>query len=488
MAKLMGSIRNKLMFAILCVLSINIVVVLVFGQTFLESYYIHNKKNELRDLKREITSAYQNSSNKELQQGLTNCQENNVTYLLYIKGNLVSLNSSQGSDYQARIDSTSWWYMAQSTGIFEQLEKTPTIVIQQKNEISDSLFLYSKLDDQVYLFLETPRAFIEATAQTAMKFFLFLSVGTLVLGIVITVILANRIAKPIKQIDKAAQKIAAMDFSEQCEVHTGDEVEALANSVNSMSEKLKENISLLRRDLEREEQTNRMRREFIANVSHDLKTPISLISAYGEMLKDNSKDEKTSEVCDILLEQGETMTRLVNQLLTLSQLESGMISYDMSFFSMNDLIGTVVKNCRILLDQSGIDFALQLGEEYMVKGDYNRITQVFTNLFENAIKYVDEKKLIDVRLTHHKNWVRTSIFNSHAPLSQQELENVFTIFYKSDKARKASNKSYGIGLAIVKTIVEAHNGRYGVYNSEDGVVFWFELELFDFDQEEEFDE
>lgn len=511
MTKVKGSIRNKLMLAILCVLSINIVVVLVFGQTFLESYYIHNKKGELRSLNAAVRLSYQNGSTSvagastpedefkkiliDCKDELIKCQENNVTYMFAVQSDtgqiiLFTPNTAADSAYQnqERIDSRSWWSSALSTGIVDKLEGDPVIIQQQTSELFDSLFLYSKLSDGLYFFMETPRAYIETTAQTAMQFFLILSIGTLILGIIITILIANRIARPIKQIDQTAQKIAGMDFSEQCEVHTGDEIEALANSVNSMSEKLKENISLLRRDLEREEQTNKMRREFIANVSHDLKTPISLISAYGEMLKDNSKDEKTSEICGIVLEQSETMTRLVNQLLTLSQLESGMLTYDMSFFSINDLIRTVVKNCQILLDQNSISFDTQINEEYMVKGDYNRITQVFTNLFENAIKYVDDQRTIAVRLTRRDNWVRTSIFNSHAPLTQQELENVFTIFYKSDKARKASNKSYGIGLAIVKTIIEAHGGSYGAFNSKDGVVFWFELELFDFDQDEEFED
>ncbi len=484
------SIKTKLFFTILAVLSINIIVVLLFGSTFLEGFYIHSTKKELNRYRQEIEASLSQDQIDQLGEVLNSCTVNNITVLIYDRQNqkmIYSTARESNGQIQSGIDANSWLQQAARENIFARLEKENPIVEAQSSGISDSIFLYSKLSDGEYLFMETPRAYLQSTAELAMRFFVAVSMLTLLVGGVVVYFVAKRIARPIRQIDETAQRIAEMDFSETCEIHTGDEIEALAGSVNKMAERLKENIDLLKRDLEREEKTNHMRRQFIANVTHDLKTPLALIQSYSEALQDQSVSEQ--EAVEVLQEQCDRMDRLVNQMLTLSRLESKTMQYHMSVFPIEELVFHVLQSFRLPIRQQEIQLDTDLGQGCVVEADYHKIVQVFTNLLENAVKYVDDKKRIRVVVDQSDSLVHVSVFNTHPSLTQEQLDNVFEMFYKADESRGVSSKNYGIGLAIVKNIVQAHGGTCGVRNWEDGVCFWFSLPalLLEEDEQAEFE-
>lgn len=476
------SIKNKLFLIITAVLSINIIVILLFGVSFLEQYYISTKKRELDSYHKQIEISYQKEDYQSINYALQNCTINNITILLLdTSSKQIIYSSARPGKDNDNPDVQLWLSRIMQQDILSQLEvEDPIIEVNDYNTDGD-ICLYSKMDDSTYLLMDTPLAYITATAQTAMQFFLILSFFTLVIGLTVTYLVSKRIAKPIKEIDNTARRISNMDFSQRCDIHTGDEIEVLATSVNSMADDLEKNIALLKNNLIQVEQANRAHKLFVANVSHDFKTPLSLITAYSEALKDGTYTD-VDEICDILLEQSDRMNHMVNQLLTLSQLESGTIRFDFRPFAINDLILSSIKNFEILLKKQGIQLQVHLVEDIIVQGDYNRILQVFTNLFENAIKYVDNAHLIQIWSVCKANHIRIHLCNSHAPIEQEELYHLFEMFYKSDKSRNAKKNSYGIGLAIVKNILDAHHQKYGVYNAEKGIVFWFELEKICFDE------
>lgn len=475
-----NKIQNKLFLIIIAILSINILVVLAFGTSLLDRVYMFDKKSELKRYETKIQQSYEKGDSDGLKQALYTLSANNVIALFYNQqtGEVIySLADQMASQPQMRIDPQHWYSLAKQENIFQKLERESPIVITEKNAVSDSIFLYAKLNQDTYLFMETPRAYIEATAQTATHFFALLLLISLLAGIVITHFVAKKIAKPINDIQDTAQKIATMDFKKRCDVHTGDEIEALANSVNQMADQLEENIDLLKKDLEREEKTNRIRSDFVSNVSHDFKTPLSLIEAYSESIQDGSSED-IKQACSVIIEQSRRMNHLVNQLLTLSKLESGMIDFHIEDpFCLDELIQNILKDFSIILNKEKIHLQIETDSDAIVKGDFRQIEQVFTNLLENAVKYVDEKK--EIRLFTQKikpGMIRIGLYNSHPPLTESQRENLFEMFYKTDCSRSNLN-SYGIGLTIVKTILGAHNQACGVYNEGEGVVFWFELPL-----------
>lgn len=473
------TIQKRLFLIILSLLAINLIVVLAFGSAFLQRYYMFQKRNELKGYQTQIQSSYQKNDIEALNSQLRNSSINNVTVLIYNRQSgqfyFSGTFPNQPNQPNGRIDPQHWIQLAEAENIFRQLEKENPIILTEKNKISDSIFLYAKMDTDVYLLMETPRAYIEATAQTATYFFSLLLLISLAIGILATHFAAKKIAKPIREIEETAKGIAAMDFQKRCDVHTGDEIEELASSVNQMADKLKENIDLLKKDLQREEKTNKMRNDFVSNVSHDFKTPLSLIEAYSESIKDGTS-ENIAQACDVIIEQSRRMNHLVNQLLTLSQLEGGVIAFHIEPFCIDELIQNTLQHFHILLNKEKIDLTVQTDSQDIVKGDFRQIEQVVTNLLENAVKYVDEKKKIRLFTEKRGGKLRVSFYNTHPPIQEEQLENLFEMFYKTDSSR-TSPKSYGIGLTIVKTIIQAHHEEYGVYNDEEGIVFWFELPL-----------
>jgi signal transduction histidine kinase len=350
--------------------------------------------------------------------------------------------------------------------------------VYESNDIQSGNILRS------YIILSSPKEYIETTANTAERFVLYISLVTLLIAIIAVVIISEKITKPIVNINKVANKISNLDFSESCGVSGKDEISDLGKSINEMSIKLQDSIDYLKQrahmlkiDLEKQENSNKSKKEFIASVSHDFKTPLSLIMAYSELLMDkHQEDEETKSQLLIITDQAVKMNLMVNQLLTLSQLESGTAKIEETIFCLNEAMESVINDLHIMIEQKKIHLTFKYQDDYIVRGDYNKIAHVITNLLENAIKYCDDKNIINVNINEIDGKVRTSIYNTHPGLSEQSLPNLFNSFYKEDKSRGGNSKSYGLGLSIVKAIMEMHNGNYGVYNSNAGVVFWFELE------------
>ncbi|MHB8963720.1 MAG: sensor histidine kinase, partial [Saccharofermentanales bacterium] len=251
------------------------------------------------------------------------------------------------------------------------------------------------------------------------------------------------------------------------------------------AETLRENIhrltvmnAMLREDLEREETSNRIRREFIANVSHDFKTPLTLITAYSESIKD-SLDEPVGqadikEQCNIIISESHKMDSLVNQLLKLAQLESKTIALEMSMFDLNEMIADVIRNSRIMLKDKNLGIRFEHGPERIAYADYLKMEQVMSNLFENAVKYSSEDSDIEITVSGESVF-RVNIFNKTSARTAEDPNDYFISFYKSDSARSLEDKSYGLGLAIVKAIAGLHGSGCGAYYSGDGINFWFEI-------------
>jgi len=277
--------------------------------------------------------------------------------------------------------------------------------------------------------------------------------------------------------------------------------------------------AILREDLQREEQTNKIRREFIANVSHDFKTPLSLITAYSESIRDkaldfpipstNTQDQENEEKkddnledeselkhdelkyydretfrnelieqCDIIISESNKMDGLVNQLLKLSQLENKMVVLQESMFDLTGYVEEVVYQHQIMLKAKNIKIDFADRQERIAFGDYTKIGQVLNNLFENAIKYTHENGTIKIWITKEEKF-KIHLYNEVENASEIDTEQLFTSFYKRDQSRSLEDKSYGLGLAIVKAIVELHGNGCGAYKEDKGLVFWFEIRSYE---------
>jgi signal transduction histidine kinase len=222
-----------------------------------------------------------------------------------------------------------------------------------------------------------------------------------------------------------------------------------------------------------------MRQEFLSNVSHELKTPIALIQGYAEGLQDNINDDMESRefYCEVIVDEANKMNKMVKKLLSLNQLEFGNGQIHMEHFNLNDVLKSVVNATDILFRQKEVTLSYSASEEpILVWADEYMIEEVVTNYVSNALNHVKYEKKIEIKQEQEDGTVRVSVFNTGDPIPEEDLDKIWTKFYKVDKARTREYGGNGIGLSIVKAVMDAHNQKYGVCNYDNGVEFWFELD------------
>ena len=252
----------------------------------------------------------------------------------------------------------------------------------------------------------------------------------------------------------------------------------LSETLEQALAELKEANTELKKDLEKKEQIDAMRKEFLSNVSHELKTPIALIQGYAEGLMDNINDDEESKefYCEVIVDEARKMNQMVKKLLTLNQLEFGNDVVTMERFDLVSLVKGVIQSASILAQQKEAKILFEEEEPVYVWADEFKVEEVVTNYLSNAIHHAEFDKKIRIWYTRKDSVVRVSVFNTGKQIPEEDLDNVWIKFYKVDKARTREYGGSGIGLSIVKAIMESFHRECGVLNHEDGVEFWFELD------------
>ena len=337
-----------------------------------------------------------------------------------------------------------------------------------------------------YLFLiRSPLESIQQSASLANRFLVYVGSVAVLFSILAVWYFAQRITKPILELVELSRKMAKLDFNAKYTSGGEDEIGILGANFNTMSTTLEKAISELKRvnnelqkDIERKDKIEAMRTEFLGNVSHELKTPIALIQGYAEGLKVGVNDDPESRdfYCDVIMDESNKMNQMVKSLLTLNQLEFGEEDVQFTRFDVVDLIKGVLQSCEILIQQAEATTEFIESEPTYVWADEFKTEQVVRNYLTNAIHHVDNEKRIEVKLIKKEESVRISIFNSGTPIPAEDLEKLWDKFYKVDKAHTREYGGNGIGLSIVKAIMESFHQEYGVQNYDNGVEFWFELD------------
>jgi signal transduction histidine kinase len=293
------------------------------------------------------------------------------------------------------------------------------------------------------------------------------------------------VAEPIKELTELSKRMADLDFGVRYTSGGNNEIGQLGEHFNQMSEKLEKAYSQLmtannelQKDIEEKTKIDEMRREFLSNVSHELKTPIALIQGYAEGLKECINDDPESRefYCDVIMDEASKMNRLVRELLTLNHLEEGNEQIVLQRFDLAPMIHNKIQSVLILAQQKQVQIAYYGPEQLTVWGDEFKVEEVLTNYLSNALNHVDGECRIEVRAVCEADKVRITVFNTGHQIPETDIDLIWGKFYKVDKARTREYGGSGIGLSIVKAIMEAFHQRYGVRNCADGVEFWFELE------------
>ena len=276
-----------------------------------------------------------------------------------------------------------------------------------------------------------------------------------------------------------------LDFDVRYKENRHDEIGVLGHSMNSLSDKLEQTISELKTannelelDLQRRSEQEQMRQEFLANVSHELKTPIALIQGYAEGLQDNVNDDPESRefYCEVIVDEADKMNKMVKKLLSLNQLEFGNGQVHLEHFDLQQVVQSVLSSSEILFRQKEVTLSYDGDHPVYVWADEYMTEEVVMNYVSNALNHIDGEKIIEVKIVSCDGKARVSVFNTGKPIPEEDIDKIWSKFYKVDKARTREYGGNGIGLSIVKAIMEAHNQAYGVKNYDNGVEFWFELD------------
>ena len=370
----------------------------------------------------------------------------------------------------------------------DKLKEGKAVIILSKDPRIQTNFisLVTTLNNGDYLILNTPFASINESVRIANRFFLFTGLLIFIVGSIVIYFFAKKLTMPILKLNDIAQRMAKLDFSQKYLVESTDEVGQLGESINSLSTQLHTAISELTEanhklleDIERERRIDEMRREFISSVSHELKTPIALIQGYAEGLIENVNEDEENKnfYCEVIVDEANKMGKLVGELLDLSQIEAGTFKLDKSNFEISQLVANVMEKYKPIFLEKKVDCTLVEEPGLIVFADRFRTEQIIFNYLNNAINHVDTQNLITISIQSFQNKARVSVYNSGHPISPESLNKVWESFYKVDKARTRAYGGTGLGLSIVRAIQEIDNNRYGVFNSDGGVEFWFELDI-----------
>ncbi|HYE09643.1 MAG TPA: ATP-binding protein [Patescibacteria group bacterium] len=360
------------------------------------------------------------------------------------------------------------------------------VITKDPNLKFDTLRYQNSLENGLTILVWIPMAEISESAAVSNRFTAVIAVITILISGLWFFYISDRLTKPIKEINKITKRMADLDFSQTLDIKGEDEIGQLSQSINHLSYRLDHAIGELNRknkqleqDVDRSKKIDVMRREFVSNVSHELKTPIFLIQGYAEGLKTNiaANEEKRSFYCDVIMEEAEKMDVIVKDLLSLSQLESDDMALSRCDFDIGKLINETIKKFEPMFKEKSIDIELDIDVQDMVHGDPVRMEQILVNYLNNAINHIDCHRQIKVTAKTQNEKIRVSVFNTGQHIPEELLDRIWLSFYKVDKARTRSYGGTGLGLAIVKAIQQAHNNGYGVMNIEGGVLFWFDLDL-----------
>lgn len=337
--------------------------------------------------------------------------------------------------------------------------------------------------------MRIPMSPIRESVKISNNFLILVGSVALLIGGIVVLFIAKKFTHPIEELNDIAKRMARLDFSKKYRVRdTDDEINELGKNMNIVSEKLETTIKQLKesnieleKDIERKSKIDEMRKQFISDVSHELKTPIAIIQGYAEGLKENvnTDEESRNFYVDVITDEANKMDRLVKQLLELMKLEYGKREFNNKNFNITELIKEVIRKSSKMNDENKITVDFDDTQEIMVYADDFYIEQVVTNYFTNAMKHVKEingVKQIKIEVKQNADKVRINVFNSGDNIDDENLNRIWNRFYKIDSSRNRQDGGTGIGLSLVKAIMNNYQNDYGVYNVENGVVFYFELE------------
>lgn len=459
-----------LIFSILMLLILGILLI-----AFIKPYYRENRLKTIDNLINTIEEdlLLNKSSDEEIDKTNRLLASNNVCVIIYNQNaRKVYESDSLGElcmlDKKIEYEDEEIIFNKEANKTIELLNLKPLNLSLNSPITGNEMLIYGKKITSnlmnYYLVVNTPLELLESYINFILNQYLFISIFIVILALIVAFILASRITSPIVNMRKEANKLANGDYNVQFKKEDSySEINDLANTLDDATSKLSKVVEL--------------KKDLVANVSHDLKTPLTVIRSYAEMIKDISGDDpiKRNEHLDVILQESEYLTRLINDMQEYSKMQAGYIELNKTNFDLKDVINNVIKLLNSLIQEKKIKLKKNI-ISVIVYADELKISQVIYNFISNAIKHSNENGIIIINTIVDEEKIIFEVIDNGEGISEEALPYVWDRYYKIDKNFKRNENSTGLGLAIAKAILEAHNASYGVKSKlKEGSTFYFEL-------------
>lgn len=443
----------------LIIFSFSILILLwLFQVIFLDTYYKWYKTKELIRTSEEVVA---NSGTYNYEEKLDEIAYNNGVCIELVENNkLVYLSNSFNKGCLANIKDTYNY----KTDFITSSNTSSRYTIKNPQYNNQTLILAFKIGDNRHMFVSASLEPLDATVTIIRSQLFYITLLVILLSLIVAYFISRLISNPIIKINKKASLMAKGKYDIKFEESEIEEINELASTLNYACIELSK--------------TEDLRRELLANVSHDLKTPLTMIKAYAELIKDvtHKNKEKMTNNLNIIIEETDRLNLLVNDILELSSIKSNSVPLNIEQFDLNELIKSIIKRYDIWVEREKYQIQYQETKEILVKADKKRLEQVMYNLINNAINYTGEDKTVIIKVKTDETKVRIEVIDTGRGIEQEEIKYIWDKYYKVDKTHSRVQVGTGIGLSIVKNILILHNFNYGVESKiNHGTTFYFEI-------------
>ncbi len=472
----------------LVVLAVIAIIVNVIQFLFLDDLYTKNAKKNMIYYAEQIENL-----DFESKSFMKNISEIEAQYNIYVE----LYSPREKLIYTS--NTNSWIYDSDATTDFETLKPRIMKILSHDDIDSESYFetrqeyfatakyiVYNRTEGENAIEIYYSADLIAESSKDASIVLLGLSIVFLFFAVAVVLGYVAIFSLPLRKINNITNKLAKMDFSETCPGFRITELDELSRNINALSASLEltlrdlkaKNLKL-QADIQKEHQLEETRKQFIANASHELKTPIAIIQSYAEGLKYGITGGKDEEYCDTIIDEATKMNNLVIKLLEIFKHEHDNFSANFTHFNILEFLNKCLGSMSFQFEQNGITLKLDVDPLYKGYGDTDLLIFVFENYVSNAVFHCEGEKIISVTCTELDAAYRVSVFNTGKQIDKNDIGHLWESFYRADKAHSRANGRFGLGLSIVASFQNIHKQKYGVVNRKDGVEFWFDISKYE---------
>ena len=483
------SIKSQMIAIFVGLIGCVLLALLVINMNFLEPYYISNKKTEFVNMYISLRDAMESGTIEQQDKAEElwhMAEKNNMSYLIVDEENSRMLTNVHDMDMLQK--QLAGYLLNQAQKHSRLLASTDEYQLTRSRSPwnkEEYIEMWGEFADGSIFLIRSPIESIRESASLSNQFLVIIGCFMILICTVLIWYFSKRLTDPILELAALSERMADLDFEARYTSGGKNEIGNLGANFNRMSAKLESTISELKsannslmKDIEQKEKLEQMRNDFLGNVSHELKTPIAVIQGYAGGLKEGISDDPESRefYCDVIMDEASKMNQMVKNLLALNQLEFGDEEIEFERFDLTAVVRGILQSMEILAQQDDIRVIFRQQEPVYVWADEFKVEQVVRNYVSNAFHHAGLERVIEVKIKIQDEKARITVFNTGTPIPEEDVAHIWDKFYKVDKAHTREYGGNGIGLSIVKAIMESFHQKYGVNNYDNGVEFWFELD------------